>query len=187
MKTGFHLNISKIESLGQQLGISSMAELCKRADINKNSITPYIKGERAPFTQVVLDISEALGVSPMELVSSGEDEVLQCVRNLLLPLLEIDTAVLMFGSRARKSNKKFSDIDLGVTGGAHKLDFDNYSLLKSKADDALDNYHLSVNLVNLDIAPLDFLINIEPDLLYICGNKSSATYFQGYLSGRKEN
>ena len=181
------LDLDKITLLSADSGLRSLAELCKKAKINKNSITPYIKGERSPFTQVVLDIANALNTSPLDLVSTGEDKITKEIKSRLAPLLEESVAIFLFGSRARKTNKKFSDIDIGVTGGINKIDFETFSLFKSRVDDAFDDYHLSVSLVNLDIAPLDFLVNIENDLVYFNGYKNSASYFQGYLSGRKEN
>jgi len=181
------LDIDQITSLSSKAGIRSLAELCKKAKINKNSITPYIKGERSPFTQVVLDIAEALNTPALSLISTGEDKVIKEIKTRLAPLLEDSMGIFLFGSRARKSNKKFSDIDIGVTGGVNKIDFQNFVSFKSKVDDAFDDYHLSVNLINLDMAPLDFSLNIKEDLVYISGNNNSASYFQGYLSGRKEN
>ncbi len=187
----YQLDIDKISRLSADLGINSLAELSKKAKINKNSITSYIKGLRSPFTQVVLDIADALNTPALNLVRTAEDEVERELKARLAPLLDglLDgsVAILLFGSRARKDNKKFSDIDIGVTGGSTKLDFGTYSIFKSKVDDAFDSYHLSINLVNLDMAPLDFLLNIQQDLVYVCGDNNSASYFRGYLSGRKEN
>jgi transcriptional regulator with XRE-family HTH domain len=183
----FVLDVEKLKAFSRKAGIQTIGELCEKANIHKNSITPYLKGERSPFTQVVLDIAAALRVSAQDLVGVGEDHIVTDLRSRLGTLMESGWSLFLFGSRARGSEKKFSDIDVGVTGGKVKLSFSDFSIFKSKAEDAYDNYPLSLNLVNLDMAPADFLLNIEPDLTFICGNEISSAFFLGYVYGRKEN
>lgn len=187
-KVGFLIDFSKLRLLGEKIGARNLSEICSLAGINKNSITPYVKGERSPFASVVLRLSEALEVSPLDIiVSSDEDEVISYIKKQIKEALDDSEVVFLFGSRARGDHKKFSDIDLGITGGKSQTDFSRFVTLKSNIDDKFDNYHLTINLVNLDMAPLDFLLQIEADLLYLCGNEKSAAYFQGSLNARKES
>jgi transcriptional regulator with XRE-family HTH domain len=185
-KVGFTIDFPKLRSLGLKKGARNLSEICSLAGINKNSITPYVKGERSPFASVVLRLSEAFDVSPLDIIiGSDEDEVISFSRKKFKEALDESEVVFLFGSRARGDHKKFSDIDVGITGGSSKTDFSRFVALKSIIEDKFDNYHLSINLVNLDMAPLDFLLQIEADLLYLCGNEKSAAYFQGYLNARK--
>lgn len=181
----YFLDIDKLKQVSKKAGINSLSELCRKANIHKNSITPYVKRKRSPFTQVVLDISRLLNIPVSELISSGTESALEEVRRTTTNIIREGHAVFLFGSRSRGTHKKYSDVDLGITGGKRKIEFEEFSKIKSEFDDRLDNFSLSINLVDLDLAPLDFLTNIEPDLKFFCGDISTANYFLGYLNGRK--
>lgn len=186
-KSNFILDIEKIRIQAKKLGIQNLGELCKKANIHQNSITPYIQKKRSPFTQVVLDIANCLNMPATECICQSEDEVTVKVKQMIMTALNPEHAVFLFGSRARGSANKFSDIDLGITGGNKKITFEEFSKIKSGIDDLFDNFSLSIDLVDLDLAPLDFLVDIEKDLTFLCGNQNTANFFLGYINGRKEN
>ena len=181
------LNFDKLKNLCQSQGFSSLKALCAKANIHQNSLTPYIKRARSPFTQVVLDLATALNVPVIDLICINDDKEITQVKEVIAPFLPERCAVFLFGSRARGTQKKFTDIDLGITGGKDVLTFSRFSIIKSEIDDAFDNYPLSVNLTNLDIAPTDFIEEVARDLRFLTGDEKAAYYFLGYIDGRKEN
>ena len=177
-----------LQQYGERNGFRSFGEICEAANIHKNSLTPYLKGDRSPYTQVVLDLARVLNVAPSNLVDVKAGDVVYDLQTMILPIVEDkELAFFMFGSRARRTEKKFSDIDIGITGGMNKLDFEKFVLLKSEIEDLFENYPYTLNIVNLDIAPDDFLLSIEKDLTFIFGNKECSQFFLGYVNGRKKN
>ena len=181
------LDIDKIRQLGKRSGFNTLKDLCAEASVHYNSITPYIKKERSPFTQVVLDIASALKVSAKDLICKDEEREISSIISSLPPLLGPGQAIFLFGSRARGTQKKFSDVDLGITGGRDKMSFSLFCEIKSSIDDLFEDSPLSINLINLDLAPLSFLEEIEKDMRFICGDEKSANYFLGVIDGRKKN
>ena len=181
------LDTAKVRALALEANIASLGALCDLAQIHRNSLTPYVKGERSPFTQVVLDIAKALGVPATDIIRQQDDENLLEAKDKFRSVLPAEHALFLFGSRARGDAQKYSDIDLGITGGKSPLGFSEFSRLKTKAEELFDSYPLSINLVNLDIAPDDFLFSISRDLQFFLGDEKTASFFMGYLYGRKKN
>lgn len=184
----YFIDIDRVRQLAKAAGLNTLGALCEKAKIHRNSITPYIKGERSPFNQVVLDIASALKVPVTDILLSHEDKSIAALQRALSTVIEEDKqAVFLFGSRARKTERKFSDIDIGITGGKLPISFSSYSRIKSELEDHLDNFPLSLNFVNLDIAPFDFVSRIEKDLIFIAGSQIVANYFLGFIDGKKTN
>ena len=70
--------------------------------------------KRSPFTRVVMDISKALNVPAVELIETEQDSLVSELQQMLAPLTPPGQAIFLFGSRSRKTAKKFSDIDVGI-------------------------------------------------------------------------
>ncbi|HMO17711.1 MAG TPA: nucleotidyltransferase domain-containing protein [Oligoflexia bacterium] len=184
----FCLSKEKLLYFASKLGLGSFGGLCEAAKVHRNSLTPYLKGERSPYTQVVLDLASALKVSPDELIVEVSEDLGSQLYKRISPLIAGRTlAFFMFGSRARKTEKKYSDIDIGVSGGSARIDFESFVLLKSQIEDVFDDFPYTLNIVNLDMAPDEFLFSIEKDLTFLFGDKESSHYLLGYIHGRKKN
>ena len=182
------LNMERVKELAALRSIESQSELCELAGVHPNSLTPYAKGERSPITQVVTEVATVLGVSPISLIENNKQDSLVCdAQHKFEAILPADLALMLFGSRARKSARKYSDIDVGVTGGAKPISFSSYVKFQSQVEEQFENFSHTINLVNLDKAPQDFLLSIAPDLTFLCGSHTAAAFLQGYISGQKEN
>ena len=78
----------------------------------------------------------------------------------------------LFGSRARGTDKKYSDFDIGIYC-KDKIDFAAYSKLLNLVGDWNENELSTVQLVNLNEADPDFLNEIRKDLIFLSGNYGS--------------
>lgn len=182
------LSKEKLMHFASKLGLRSINEICEAANVHRNSLTPYLKGDRSPYTQVMLDLAAALKVSPDDLIiKTSEDLVNELYRKISPLISDKQLALSMFGSRVRKTEMKYSDIDIGISGGRAKIDFDSFVLIKSQIEDEFDDYSYSLNIINLDMAPDDFLFSIEKDLTFLFGHKECFDYVLGYIDGRKKN
>ncbi|MBI2422507.1 MAG: nucleotidyltransferase domain-containing protein [Candidatus Hydrogenedentes bacterium] len=79
-----------------------------------------------------------------------------------------DLVVVLFGSRARRTHRRYSDSDLGVYAAgdiAHR----EYLRMITVLDDAAEDFPCVVQLVNLNAAPEAMLRRIAPDLCYVTG------------------
>lgn len=190
----FYLNTEKLKKLANNRGLS-LTTLAEAAGVHRNSLTPYLSKSRSPYSQVVLDLANFLSIPPSELIDSENSDVLFSVANKLKILIEkekkifkdIAPAIFLFGSRARINYKKYSDIDIGITCGSFKCPDLDFLKLKEKVDQVFEDLYLSINLVNLDSAPQDFLEEIEEDLTLFVGSEFAAGVFMGAMYGRKEN
>ena len=78
----------------------------------------------------------------------------------------------MFGSRAREDFKRFSDYDLGLYSST-ELEFSEYSKLLNIVAEFKESALEEVELVNLNNADKQFLLNISSDLKFVGGSYKS--------------
>ncbi len=184
----YTLDIDRVKSLASNAGITSLTELCHKASVHPNSLTPYIKGTRSPLTQVVIEIAAALNVSAhLLLKGDGYDPLIYQIRQVVEEALPQARAAILFGSRARGTAKPYSDIDIGLTGGSKPISFPEFVRIETQIEERFEDFTHTIDLVNLDLAPYHFLTEIESDLKFLTGDDTVAAFFKGFLYGRKKN
>ena len=157
-------------------GYHSIQDLADSLGLHRNTLGDYLSGSPA-LPRALAMILAALELSPVQALKSSKLE-------RRLPGIEIAELVdhlantapqyslVLYGSRARNTAKRFSDFDLGIFGQA-PLSFDNFSKLLDIVEEANQNSLQTVQLVNLNSANNQFLSSIANDLIFLAGSMSS--------------
>ena len=170
----------------QKAGYRTIQQLAQKLSIHRNTIHHFLAG--APvFPESISKIFSALGVEPFEILKrTRKDYGVDLIAVLTDALLETkgNMCIVLFGSRARGSNKKFSDFDLGVYS-RDGMDHREYLKLLTCKDDNAEDLPVTVDLVNLNRADKDFLGSIGTDMRFIGGRLSDWLKLKGSVCGQK--
>lgn len=192
MKSYPTINRQRLTQLMRERGIGSIQELSRRAGIHRNTLYPLFSGERSPFAASFVALCRALGTDPLELVTESCED-------LDAPIYEIAAnafrtfeakapglALFLFGSRSTGKAKRFSDYDIGLTGGEERLDTEVYLRIRQHISELADNLPVKVDVVNFDAAPPSFLSDFDSPLVFLAGNQQSLLYLRGVIDGVKK-
>jgi predicted nucleotidyltransferase len=87
--------------------------------------------------------------------SASENNYLSQMRDLVLRVTaSLDCTIFLFGSRARGTYRRSSDIDIGFSGLSDSLFTTTRDHLLSEIEESVIPHH--VDLVNIDTAPSKF-------------------------------
>lgn len=173
----FILDQSLLHQALKRAGFQSYGELAQELGIHRNTISAYVNGLRCLpealeriLLRLKLDPGQVLRLNPLAKAGQIESRVKD-----ILPILErLNIALpqacfVLFGSRARGTEKKYSDYDVGLFFDGD-LAFSTYSrLLDMVAEWNEQSLHV-VELVHLRKEEKDFLSNIAKDMIFLCGN-----------------
>jgi predicted nucleotidyltransferase len=181
------LNRDVFERLLKEKGYKNHTDFCKKSGLHKNTLQYYLSG-RDVFSSRLYDIATALDVDPKNLIARAglNIENVQEIEPIIKTLSAYGLAVVLLGSRAKGKSKKYSDWDIGITGGRDGLGGRKFIRLRSTVQDLAEDLPRKVDLVNLDSAPVWFLTSIDYDLVFLGGNKLAYNYFKGVLDGIKK-
>jgi len=166
---------SKITRALKKTGFNSISNLASALNIHRNTIHYYLAGN--PVINDKLDaVLEALKLDARDvLIKKGpektllNEEIAKAVDALHENYSNI-TSVL-FGSRAKQKENKYSDWDIGAyssKGLSHK-EFIEIALLKSDLAEAMT---ASVDLTNLNRADNIFLKEASKDWVFLTGKRN---------------
>lgn len=157
-------------------GIGSIEELSKKLNVHRNTITPYLAGKRG-LPDCLDRMLELLDLSPAEAILKNVQssrqaglEIAELVSKLVVS--QAPNAYILFGSRARKTAKQYSDYDIGVFNKTD-LSFSDFSKLIDIAEEAEQSLPFDINLTNLNLADQSFLQEIRKDWIFIGGSLDS--------------
>lgn len=155
-------------------GFSTVAELCAAVGVHRNSISRYLCG--APVLPKVLDrVFEKLELNPSEALYRAQPERLVPLHGLLAPILSKilkrfpKTAIVLFGSRAKGSEKRYSDIDLGVISDS-KFTLNELSELKEIVESASEDLPYLIDIVDLSRADESFRNEVKSSAIFLGGD-----------------
>ncbi|GMO33969.1 MAG: nucleotidyltransferase domain-containing protein [Termitinemataceae bacterium] len=94
-----------------------------------------------------------------------EDKHLNLIKNILNSVITSNYKAYIFGSRARNTALKYSDVDLAIDYDEKSLPFTVYAALSSAFEESLLPY--TVDIVDLNAISKDFLSAIKNDLVRI--------------------
>ena len=186
------LHIGCLREAMNRSGLKSFSALAEKAGVHRNSIAPYLRGEKSLYSRSALALADALNVSPRELVldTCADD------RWGVIPVIEIlhqefearnaEIAFFLFGSRASGRSREFSDYDIGVTGGRQAISTDMFLAIKERVSQLVDDLSVKVDLTNFDQAPVWFLSQLQLAFRYLTGKKESYYTLVGRIHGIKE-
>jgi transcriptional regulator with XRE-family HTH domain len=189
------LDPERLRAAMHRAGLRSLAGLCARAGIHRNSLAPYLRGRRSPYAPVFEALCRALHVPPERLLrpqAAGLEARVAALAERVVaefrPRLPALAAVL-FGSRAQGAARagEWSDFDLGLTCGAVKLTARDYLALREAFLAAGDDLPVRLDILNLDGAPDRFLRNLAAqNILFLAGDPLTFRFLEGRLHAIRE-
>ncbi len=183
------LNQKKFNGLLLKGGYESLLDFCRKTSIHRNTVQVYLN-KKDVFSSAFLNICSALKSDPLDLIIptseskasiANMDEISIIIGALVKQ--NPGLAILLLGSRAKGREKRYSDWDIGITAGDKPLTGSEYLQLRGMVEDLADDLPRSVQLIDLDAAPLWFLEGIDYDPIFIDGSRESYLYFTGVLDG----
>lgn len=169
-------------------GFRSLTTFAASKGFNRMTLYHYLQG-KGPFSETYYKLCEILETDPLQLlvpmVSENKVPLVGEISPLVSTLVKRlpDLAVGLFGSRVTGRAKEYSDWDLGVTRGSQGISGREYLSLKDVLEDVSEDLPRSVDLMNLDQAPLWFFRDIDYEPLFLGGNEKSWNFFLGVLRG----
>ncbi len=191
------LSLEKLKKSMESQGVKTLNDLAKLSGVHRNTLYPYIRGEKPVYAPPIVQIARALKVDPLTLCDREElsvDQEIVRISNSLVASFgcKYDSlVVVLFGSRARGQAKKFSDFDLGVSSGLNPVSFKDFLSMKDHVENLADDLIYKVDLVNLDNAPDWFLANLlqtdssgnHTGLVFLSGSKDTYHFLRGRAYG----
>lgn len=185
----YRVNPDRALTALHKAGFKTWAEFSRAARIHRNTLEQYLSGRKLVLPVAVQRMAEKLDVDPMELVYSAgavDDEVdIRLLRRFLNPIAEQfpNVAFMLIGSRARGNARSRSDFDIALSMGEQPLSSREYLRVRSSIEDALEDFPRSVDIVNLDQAPLWFLADLNYAPVFVTGKQDSFKYLLGVVDG----
>lgn len=166
------LDKAALEKCLKKKRLSSFVDLARVTGLHRNTINHYLRGNSV-FQQGYEKICHSLGVSPLELIKTEQTNYqLQEIAPLIDKLHEKfpQMTFVLFGSRAKGLEKKFSDWDIGFYSSMPISHRQHLDMLKCKSE-WLETSGLlvDVDLVNLNRADPDFLKACQNDFVFLTG------------------
>lgn len=184
----YHLDKLKFKKNLQQKGYKSISQWAEKHPLNRATLNHYFKGQ-GPILESYYELCDNLNADPLSLLSPLEAQSDIPDKEEIVPLLKTittmfpQTAVGLFGSRAKGSFKKFSDWDFGLTGGEKNISPKEFLKIKNLIEDLSEDLPRSVDVIHLDEAPLWFLEELDYKPIFLAGDKQNWNFFLGVLSG----
>ena len=154
-------------------GYPSIQALAKKLGIHRNTIHHYLSGNSVLPDKLELLMQE-LGLSHTNFIIpfiSKSSIKYNEIESLIGTLTEQfpNYAFILFGSRARGNNHKYSDYDIGVYSKSG-LNHNEYLKMIELKEELVEDLPFFVDLINLNTADTDFLKRISNDWKFISGN-----------------
>lgn len=181
------LDTNRLLQLLRTAGFNSLLEFSRKTGIHRNTLANLCAG-RSVFTSTFQAVADYLHVDPNTLLMPTSTAIshlpIEEIRPLIARIIQSDpqVAVMLFGSRAGKHPKKYSDWDLGVIRFPEALSGIEFLRLKRSVEEASEDLVRRVDVVNLHQAPADFLANIVNQIHFLDGNREAWIYFQGIIN-----
>jgi predicted nucleotidyltransferase len=166
------INPSKLTLAIKSSPFKSVSALANKLHIHRNTIHYYLAGNPVINDKLTL-ILEALNLDARDIIqkketpSSYSDKLASIIDKMHKTFPHV--SFILFGSRARGTAQSSSDWDIGVFSKKdipHK-DFRKIALMKSSLTEDIS---ISIDLVNLSNADLDFLQEIAQEWQFLTGN-----------------
>ncbi len=157
-------------------GFSTAKQFADAIGVHRNTVGSYLSGN-AGMPDALGRILEALDLTPGDVLSLGRQgrqvpglAIADLVDRLVS--VEQNLAIVLFGSRARKTAKPYSDYDLGIYRST-PLEFALFSRLLDLVNTWNDECLSTVQLVDFTHADEDLLQRASEDLVFLAGSYSA--------------
>jgi predicted nucleotidyltransferase len=175
-KKNYILDTSKVYSAMRVKGFKTLESLAKDLGVHRNTLLPYLTGKRA-LPDCLDRLLNLLDLTPGEALTKNNISKAQHALEIAelissLSMKAPDCSFVLFGSRARGTNRTYSDYDIGVYR-KNGLAFKTISKLMDLCSEWNEKKHYDVNISNLNIADNDFLKEISKDWIFLGGDFTS--------------
>lgn len=166
----------RFERALKERGFGSIGEFAKALGVHRNTIHHYLSG-RGVLPSSVEKAIRLLNLRPQDILIDSEEsdrlKILEVIAAVVdrLHMEFPGVSFVLFGSRARDANQKYSDWDLGAysSGGLPHETYRKIVKLKNELSEDLPYF---IDVVNLNRADGDFLMNVSKDWQFLTGNVS---------------
>lgn len=152
-----------------------MGALARALGIHRNTIHYYLSGHGV-FPEKLEKILDQLSLHPAEILirKKSTDNPLVSIAPLVDRLQQkfSDAAFVLFGSRARKAARQYSDWDVGVYC-QQGLTHERYRQMLREKEEWEERASYLIDVVNLNRADRDFLQSICEGWTFLGGNLGS--------------
>jgi len=157
-------------------GYSTLRDFADAVGVHRNTVGNYLSGKTA-LPNALARILAALDLAPADVLSLPirRRQVPGLVLSDLIEELQVtvpETAVVLFGSRARGTAKRYSDYDIGVFS-LDALDFPTFSRLLDLVSAWNEESLVTAQLVDLTHAGVDFLTGLAEDFVFLAGSQAA--------------
>lgn len=154
-------------------GFGSVKEFADSVGVHRNTVGNYLSG-KAAIPGALATILEALDLAPGEVLSLSRRRRHVpglSVSRLITSLHQADpqAVYVLFGSRARGTEKRYSDYDIGVYQ-REAMGFSMYSRLLNLVADWNEGATQTAQLTDLTRADASFLTAVSGDLRFLAGS-----------------
>ncbi len=167
------LDYTKLEQEVLKRGFNSISQVAQKIGLHRNTIGNFSSNQPV-LPKSLTSLFSYLDLDARQFIKLKQDEHFsESISRIVDTLIETlpNCCVVLFGSRARRTNKKFSDFDLGVyskEGVCHST----YLKLLNITESLSEDFPIKVQLVNLTNADKKFLESISIDLKFLAGKMS---------------
>ena len=168
-------------------GFKSLADVATHIGLHRNTLSNFIKG--APvFPKSLTQLFSFLEIDGRRFISllNGRDS-----EHTVAPIVDALAAhssrccIVLFGSRARGTQRAFSDFDLGIFA-VNAIEHSHYLDMVELVDSMSEDFPYKVQLVNLNNDDRHFMNEIRHDIKFLGGSMSAWIKLQGAVDERSE-
>ena len=169
----FTLDTARLQHEIRARGFSTAQQFADSVGVHRNTVGNYLSGKTA-LPSALARILAALDLAPADVLTLPRRSR-QAPGLVLGGLIEQlhdaapDVAIVLFGSRARGTAKRYSDYDVGIFG-SEEFGFAAFSRLLDLAATWNEASLSTVQLVDLTDAEAGFLTALSADLVFLAGS-----------------
>lgn len=170
----YRINEEKLKDLIKARGYENIKAFAHKIGIHRNSIHQYLSG-KSVFPKNLDLIMDRLGISPFEIIEKVEQNDVHSVLPVSPYVDEMslkfpEVTFILFGSRAKLTNHKYSDWDIGVYS-LKGIDHETFIKMKIASRDLEDRTPFMIDLVNINSAPEHFLKESSKSWCFLAGRR----------------
>ena len=174
LKSVYLLNEALVKQEIRRQGYKSLSDFAENIGLHRNMLSYYFSSDKPVISDGLTRIISSLNLDLSEVLIKRDDKKKYTLKNIS-PLIESlyqkypENIFVLFGSRARDTNEKYSDFDIGTFSDSVNFDYLDMLSIKSDFEDTVPFF---VDLVNLNYSDSNFIDNIKKDWQLLSGKLS---------------
>jgi predicted nucleotidyltransferase len=170
----YKIDKNRFVSAMKKAGFSSIQDLADFHRLHRNTIHYYLSTSSV-ITGKLETLLDAINLPLFEAVVKVEDQKPSSFE-LIAPVIDglhekySDVTLVLFGSRAKSRHRNYSDWDIGAYR-KDGLDHKTYRAMRLYVSEQQEKLPYFIELVNLNRASKDFLINASSNWKFLAGKQ----------------